>query len=61
MDEAAIGMGLLPSRGLVALLSGGGAPGPGAGAAVALAILWAPVGAALGYFGGKLLLLIWNA
>lgn len=50
--KRAIRIGLLPSAGLF-FLAGGGAPGPGAGGAVALAILWAPVGATLGYLGGK--------
>lgn len=53
--KRAIGIGLLPSMGLIALVAGGGGGGPpfGAGAAVALAILGAPVGTVLGYLGGK--------
>ncbi len=53
--KRAVGMGLLPSQVLFALLSGGGGGGggPGAGAVVALALAWAPVGTVLGYLGGK--------
>jgi hypothetical protein len=52
--KRAMGIGLLPSTALLALATGGGGGGaPGMGGAVGFAILWAPVGAALGYLGGK--------
>jgi hypothetical protein len=51
--KRAVGLGLLPSGVLLGLLSGGGGGGPGAGGAVLLALAWAPVGATLGYLGGK--------
>lgn len=47
----ALAIGLAPSAGMLGLASGGG--GPGAGAIATFAILWAPIGTALGYLGGR--------